>query len=107
MLNDRPYVRVLEEHQSLAPVIDLSLRPALEGSATLTTRNSQLQSELLVVSGSNFSSKVNLVRKGISIKDHVCLEDLPRTLAEGGLQVLSNLLILRTSSLPEPIVACA
>jgi len=66
---DRPYIMIVEENQSLAPVIDIQLRETVTNQST-----AQLQNELLVVSGSNYSSRVNIIRKGISIKDHITLD---------------------------------
>lgn len=32
------------------------------------------QNELLVVTGSNYTSNINIIRKGISVKDHMTLD---------------------------------
>ena len=84
LLNDRPYIQIIEEHQSLAPVIDLQLRSA-----------KAIQNELLVVSGSNYSSKINIIRKGISIKDHVTLSQLPVVHAQNGLNCVNDMLLIK------------
>jgi hypothetical protein len=71
---DRPYLRVIEEHQSLAPIVDLQLRDKF---IIKNEDSRKSQNELLVVSGSNYTSHINIIRKGISIKDHISIEDLP------------------------------
>lgn len=95
-LNDRPYLQIIEEHQSLAPVMDIQIREQSFSSCK--------QSELLVVSGSNFSSKINMIRKGISIKDHVCLDQLPTLHSQGGLHCLGNTILMKIVGMESLIV---
>jgi len=57
------------------------------------------------VSGSNYSSKVNIIRKGISIKEHVTLNALPPVFAEGGLNCIGDKLLLRVVGLPQMVLA--
>lgn len=73
---DRPYVKILEEHQSLAPIIDMqmSINGARSSKNQLTLQNKH--AELMVVSGSMHSSYINIVNKGVSIHDFLFLEDL-------------------------------
>lgn len=88
---DRPYVKIIEEHQSLAPIIGLEMRRNwnVNYSKRRTLTSSQAaasvvddknekhlkilksrnhRSELLVLSGANHTSHINLIQSGISIK---------------------------------------
>ena len=67
-------------------------------------RSSQAQSELLVVSGSNYTSHINIIRKGISIKDLVCLDQLPAIISQGGLGCAGDKVFVRVLGYPEIIV---
>ena len=99
---DRPYLRVVEEHQSLAPIVDLQLRDKF---VIKNEDSRKSQNELLVVSGSNYTSHINIIRKGISIKDHISIEDLPAIQSQGGLNCAGNQLFIRVFGMPQIIVA--
>jgi len=99
---DRPYLRVVEEHQSLAPIVDLQLRDKF---IIKNEDSRKSQNELLVVSGSNYTSHINIIRKGISIKDHISIEDLPAIQSQGGLNCAGNQLFIRVFGMPQIIVA--
>ena len=96
-INDRPFIRVIEQHQSLAPIIDMQLRDTFLGA--------QQQNELLIVSGQNYTSHINIIRKGISIKDKITLDDIPSIQSEGGLNCVGNKLIMRIYGIPQLVVA--
>ena len=63
------------------------------------------QNELLVVTGSNYTSNINIIRKGISVKDHMTLDQLPAILQDGGLFCAADKLFIRVLGIPEIIVA--
>ena len=94
-MNDRPYVRILEEHQSLAPIIGLEMRrnfqmstykrrsqtsKAAETVKVLKSRNQR--AELMVLSGANHSSHINLIQSGIAISKQINIE-APEFCADG------------------------
>lgn len=58
-----------------------------------------------MVSGSNYSSKVNVIRKGISIRHHVTLDQLPPAKASGGIAGVGDRVILRFQGLDQPLLA--
>lgn len=116
-MNDRPYLKIIEEHQSLAPIVDMQLRDtsfgkqgpgsptSAETGTDTTSRKGRHQNELLVVSGSNYTSHINIIRKGISIKDHITIEQLPAIQAEGGLNCVRDKMFLRVYGIPQLLVA--
>lgn len=65
----------------------------------------QHQNELLVVSGSNYTSHINIIRKGISIKDHISIDQLPAIHSEGGLNCVGDKMFLRVFGIPQILVA--
>jgi hypothetical protein len=58
-----------------------------------------------LVSGQNYTSHINIIRKGISIKDKVVLEEIPSILSQGGLNCVGNKAIIRIFGIPQLIVA--
>ena len=42
-MNDRPYLKIIEEHQSLAPIVDMQLRDTSFNKAALLESNEQKQ----------------------------------------------------------------
>ena len=56
------------------------------------------------MSGSNYTSHINIIRKGISIKDHISIEELPSIQSEGGLNCAGNKLFIRVFGIPQMIV---
>ena len=60
-----------------------------------------------MVSGSNYSSKVNIIRKGISIRDHLTLSQLPQVQSQGGLHCIGDKLLIRLAGFESPILAKA
>lgn len=112
-MNDRPYLKIIEEHQSLAPIVDMQLRDTSFNKAALSESNEQKQigqdsvnrkgqhqNELLVVSGSCYTSHINIIRKGISIKDHIKIDELPAIRSEGGLHCVGDKMFLRVYGIP-------
>ena len=73
--------------------------------ALLPRRGGQPQSELLAVSGSNYTSHINIIRKGISIKDHVAIDQLPSIMSRGGLFCAEDRVFIRVLGHPQIIVA--
>ena len=57
------------------------------------------------MSGSNYTSHINIIRKGISIKDHITIDQLPAIHAEGGLNCVGNKMFLRVFGIPQILVA--
>jgi len=76
-----------------------------ENPGALLTRRGQPQSELLAVSGSNYTSHINIIRKGISIKDHVAIDQLPSIMSRGGLFCADDRIFIRVLGHPQIIVA--
>ena len=68
-------------------------------------RKGQHQNELLVVSGSCYTSHINIIRKGISIKDHIKIDELPAIRSEGGLHCVGDKMFLRVYGIPQILVA--
>ena len=77
---------------------------ATENQSIRPNRGGHPQSELLVVSGSNYTSHINIIRKGISIKDLVSLNELPAILSQGGLGCAGEKVFIRVLGYPEIIV---
>lgn len=77
-------------------------QPLLRSGAYQTRK---WQNELLVVSGSNYTSHINIIRKGISIKDHISIDDLPAIQQEGGLNSVGDKLFIRVFGISQMIVA--
>lgn len=42
-MNDRPYLKIIEEHQSLAPIVDMQLRDTSFKKVALSESNEQKQ----------------------------------------------------------------
>lgn len=58
-----------------------------------------------MVSGSNYTSHINIIRKGISIKDHITIDQLPAIQAESGLNCVRDKMFLRVYGIPQLLVA--
>ncbi len=61
------------------------------------------QMELLVVSGTNNTSYINLINKGINVRKLADLSDLPPLSSEDGLLVVGDLMILKFPGIPDPL----
>lgn len=57
------------------------------------------------MSGSNYTSHINIIRKGISIKDHITIDQLPAIHADGGLNCVGDKMFLRVFGIPQILVA--
>lgn len=93
--DDRPYINIVQEHQSLAPVIDMKLRDSSTQKPDAQSKKTNIQNELIVVSGSNYTSRVNVIRKGVAIKEHLSLSQLPPIEATGGLHCFEDKLAMK------------
>lgn len=58
-----------------------------------------------MVSGSCYTSHINIIRKGISIKDHIKIDELPAIRSEGGLHCVGDKMFLRVYGFPQILVA--
>jgi len=64
-----------------------------------------LQNELVVVSGTNFSSRINVIKKGISIQDHCVLDSLPAIDSVCGLFTTKDSIIIKLAGMPTYLAA--
>lgn len=73
----------------MAPVVDIAMKkPQCTNNRRRNKEdndNRQQRTELLMVSGSNNTSHINIIQKGISIKDHVMLDQIPPIFNRDGL----------------------
>jgi hypothetical protein len=103
---DRPYITIIEEHQCLAPLFDIAMKKPI--SMNTSRRNNlsesndskaeisrQQRNEILVLSGSNNTSHINIIQNGISIKDHLVLDQIPQPYSRGGLFCTGDKIFVR------------
>jgi len=115
---DRPYITIVEEHQCLAPVFDIAIKkpPSFSHGGRRGTGNGvsdgnehasarQQRNEILVLSGSNNTSHINIIQNGISIKDHLVLDQIPQVYARGGVFCTGEKIFFRVFGQTQLLVA--